>query len=311
MTVPGGADEAPAAEPLGPDEERAAGALSLSCVILTQGSREAELTRAVGSVAALDGDPVEVVVVGNGADVPALPAPVTVVRLSQNEGVPGGRNRGIEASGGAVLLFLDDDGWYPDTGLAEHVRRAFAADPRLGILSFRVVDPQGGPGQRRHVPRVRADDPLRSSQVTTFLGGACAIRREVFDRVGSLPDDFFYGHEETDLAWRALDAGFRVCYDADARMCHPPVLPTRHAEFYRFNARNRVWLARRNLPAPLLVLYLLDWVLVTMVRERRMAALRPWFRGFREGWRRPCGPRRPMRWSTAFRMGRLGRPPVI
>lgn len=285
--------------------------MKLSCVILTQGNRPSELSRAVRGVLDQRGDPVEVVVVGNGADVPALPADVRVVRLEQNEGIPGGRNRGVDASTGDAVLFLDDDGWYPDRGLAEHLRRAFAADPLLGIVSFRVVDPEGGVGQRRHVPRLRADDPLRSSPVTTFLGGACAIRRAVFDRVGVLPVGFFYGHEETDLAWRALDAGFRIRYDADAVMCHPPVLPTRHAEFYRFNARNRVWLARRNLPWPLLVAYLADWLLLTVVRERRSSALRPWFRGFAEGWRRPCGPRRPIRWRTAMRMARLGRPPVI
>ena len=36
-----------------------------------------------------------------------------------------------------------------------------------------------------------------------------------------------------------------------------------------------------------------------------------WFGGFREGWSTPCGPRRPMKWRTVWRLTRLGRPPVI
>jgi GT2 family glycosyltransferase len=173
------------------------------------------------------------------------------------------------------------------------------------------MDPEGGAGQRRHVPRLRAGDPARSSPVTTFLGGASAVRRSAFLQVGGLPERFFYAHEETDLAWRLLGEGYRIEYDAQTVMYHPQVPPTRHADFYRLNARNRVWLARRNLPWPLAVLYLLDWVVLTLVRERSGAALKAWFSGFLEGLREPAGERRPMAWRTAWRMLRLGRPPIV
>ncbi len=208
-------------------------------------------------------------------------------------------------------MFLDDDGWYDSADLGAHLRDRFTAEPKLGIVSFRVRDPEGGPGERRHVPRLRAGDPLRSSKVTTFLGGACAVRRAVFDAAGGLPENFFYAHEETDLAWQALNAGYHIVYDADCVMYHPAVAPTRHAMFYRLNARNRVWLARRNLPWPIALTYLGVWVGMTIARERKLASLRPWFGGFREGWRKPAGPRRPISWRTVWRMTRLGRPPVI
>jgi hypothetical protein len=94
-------------------------------------------------------------------------------------------------------------------------------------------------------------------------------------------------------------------------MHHPSTLATRHDVFYRYNARNRVWLARRNLPWPLALAYLAVWVAVTVLRERRPAALKPWFRGFAEGVREPAGPRRPISWRAAWRMTRLGRPPII
>lgn len=284
---------------------------ALSCVILTRGDRPAELAAAVGSVLAQSGDAVEVVVVGNGADVTGLPEPVRVVRLAENAGIAGGRNAGLRASTGDVVVFLDDDGRLAGTGAAAYLRAAFAADDRLGIVSFRIRDPAGGPGARRHVPRLRAGDPDRSSDVTTFLGGACAVRREVFTRCGEFPAAFFYAHEETDLAWRALDAGFRIRYDAGVEMFHPPDAPTRHPTFYRLNARNRVWLARRRLPWPLAAAYLLVWTALTAARVRRADALRVWAAGFVEGWRTPCGPRRPISWRTAWTMTRLGRPPVV
>ncbi|MEV5711409.1 glycosyltransferase family 2 protein [Actinoallomurus sp. NPDC052274] len=286
--------------------------MRISVVVLTMGNRPVELERAVKSALGQVGVEVEVILVGNGADVPgSWPENVKVVRLPENLGIPGGRNRGVEASSGELILFLDDDGWYESMDLGARLRDMFTRDSKLGIVSFRVRDPEGGPGERRHVPRLRAGDPLRSSDVTTFLGGACAMRRAVFDVAGGLPEDFFYAHEETDLAWQALNAGYRIVYDAESVMFHPAVAPTRHEMFYRLNARNRVWLARRNLPWPLVFAYLGVWVGMTLLRERKPAALRPWFSGFLEGWRKPAGRRRPISWRTVWRMTRLGRPPII
>jgi GT2 family glycosyltransferase len=291
--------------------------VKLSAVVLTMGTRPAELDRAIGSVLGQEHIDVEVVLVGNGAD-PLPPASpyqgderVRVVRLPRNVGIPAGRNSGVAEASGDVVLFLDDDGWYRSTRLGTYLRDRFAADPKLGVISFRVRDPDGGSGERRHVPRLRAGDPERSSVVTTFLGGACAIRRAAFEAAGGLPERFFYAHEETDLAWKVLDAGYRIEYDAAAVMFHPAVLPTRHELFYRYNARNRVWLARRNLPWPLVFVYLGVWMVITVLRERRPQALKAWFKGFAEGWRKPAGARRPIHWSTVWDMTRIGRPPII
>ena len=161
------------------------------------------------------------------------------------------------------------------------------------------------------MPRLRAGDPDRSSVVTTFLGGACAIRRSAYLEAGGLPEVFFYAHEETDLAWRLLGLGYRLEYDAAARMCHHALPNARHAAFYRLDGRNRVLLARRNLPWPLAAAYLLNWFTLTVVRERSATAVRAWVTGFRQGWRMDPGWRRPMSVRTAWRMTRAGRPPVI
>jgi len=286
--------------------------LKLSIVILTMGNRPAELSHAVASTAPLRAAGAELVVVGNGADAGTVPSGVTVLRLAENAGVAAGRNAGVRACAGDVVLFLDDDAWYPDAAaLGERVAARFAADPGLAVLSFRVVDPAGGTGGRWHVPRLRASDPERSSVVTTFAGGVCAIRRSAFLEAGGQPEAFFFGHEETDLSWRLMDLGYRIEYDTTVAVCHPATHNARHETWYRLEARNRVWLARRNLPWPLAVVYLIDWVLITVIRERSRAALRAWFAGFAEGWRRHPGPRRPISLRTAWRMTRFGRPPII
>jgi len=284
--------------------------VKLSCVILTMGDRGAELERAVRSALAQRAAAVEVIVVGNGADVVA-PAAVSVLRLPENIGVAGGRNAGVAAASGDVILFLDDDAWYPGQDVGRHVAERFAAEPDLAVLSFRVVDPDSGAGARWHVPRLRAGDPQRSSEVTTFAGGACAVRRSAFLAAGGLPEAFFYAHEETDLAWRLLGLGYRLEYDAAVVLAHHLEPNARHAGFYRLDGRNRVLLARRNLPWPLACAYLLNWFALTVLRERSGRAVAAWARGFAEGWRMDPGERRRLSARTVGRMIRAGRPPVV
>jgi GT2 family glycosyltransferase len=281
-------------------------------VVLTQGHRPVDLDRAVRSVLAQRGVRADVVVVGNGWTPEGLPDGVGSLALPENVGIPAGRNAGVPHVAGDLLLFLDDDAVLPEPGfLAEAVRR-FAADPGLGLLQPRVDAAGGGEPPRRWTPRLRVGDRRRSSAAFSVWEGAVVTRRDVFDRAGGWPAPFFYAHEGIELAWRTWDAGHTVRYAGDLAVEHPVTAVTRHREFFRLNARNRVWLARRNLPSVLGVPYVLTWTALQVVRSvRSPATLLPWFRGWWEGWRTPAGPRRPLRWRTVARMARHGRPPIV
>jgi GT2 family glycosyltransferase len=177
-------------------------------------------------------------------------------------------------------------------------------------VGFRIAD-ETGVTQRRHVPRLRAGDPMRGGEVTAFLGGAHTLSVPMLREVGHWPEEFFFAHEETDMAWRAADAGWRILYAPELLLQHPRTSPTRHAFFYRVNARNRVFLARRHLPAPLVPVYLGVWVALTVARTHSLPGLRAWFAGFAEGWRSPCGGRRPNVMAHRGPAYASGRPPVI
>lgn len=230
--------------------------------IVTMGDRPQAVEALLASVAMQDVRPTRLVIIGNGTALPDFTAfpgledldgGVTTIELPENLGCPGGRNAGLrrlaEIGDVDVVIELDDDGLLVEKDVFRRVQDHFAADDRLGIVGFRIAD-EHGETQRRHVPRLRAGDPMRGGPVTAFLGGGHAFSMKMLEQTGPWPAEFFFTHEETDLAWRALDAGWKVLYEPELLLQHPKTSPARHAVYYRMTARNRVWLARRNLPLP-------------------------------------------------------------
>jgi GT2 family glycosyltransferase len=283
----------------------------IACVVLTQGRRPVDLGLALDSLLRQRDVELDVVVVGNGWEPSGLPPGVRGVALSQDVGIPGGRNAGVPQTSGELLFFLDDDASLEADDALARVAREFE-DPNLGLLQLRVVPRSGGRPRRDWVPRLRVGDPARSSDVTAVWEGAVAIPRRVFELVGRWPAEFQHAHEGIDLAWRVMDAGFRVRYDGGVAVLHPARdAPMPHAYSLYFGARNRVWLARRHLRLPLGALYVLGFVLRTLPHLRSVREVREAVRGYRDGMRGPCGRRRKLRARTLVRMTLAGRPPII
>jgi GT2 family glycosyltransferase len=283
----------------------------VGCVVLTQGNRPEDLRRAVSSILAQKKVDVDVVVVGNGWIPTGLPEGVKTVGLTANVGIPAGRNSGVSSVEGDLLVFVDDDACLPEPDVLARLAALFAADPSLGLVQPQFADPDGRPTPRQWVPRLRKGDPGRSSDVCAVCEAVVVLPRAVFETIGGWPEPFWYAHEGVDLAWRVWDSGHRVRYVGDVVVHHPVVAPQRHADFYRYTSRNRVLLARRNLPLPVGAAYLTTWILLTVARARTSTARVQSLRGFREGLSAPAGRRRPIRWRTIWRMTRAGRPPVI
>jgi GT2 family glycosyltransferase len=280
-------------------------------VVLTMGNRQDDLHRGLASVLNQRDVELDVVVVGNGWRPVGLPVGVKAHGLTENVGIPAGRNAGVSQVEGDLLFFLDDDACLPEDDILARMATQFEADPTLGMIQPRVVDPDGREAPRRWTPRVRVGDAAQSSPAMNVWEGAIAVRRDAFEFAGGWPKPFWYAHEGIELAWRVWDGGFHVRYDGEIEVHHPAIQPTRHAEFYRYQARNRVWLARRNLPLPVGVVYVMIWAGVSALRLRSRTAVVETLRGYRIGLTLPGGERRPMRWRTIWRMTRAGRPPVI
>jgi GT2 family glycosyltransferase len=278
----------------------------IAVVVLTQGTRPTELARAIASVRAQQQVDPHLVLVVNGAAPPQADRPYQLIVLPENVGIPGGRNIGAAAADARLIMFLDDDAELLDRGLLAAVVDRFKANPRLGAMSIRLIDEEGHT-QQRHVPRVGLQSAEISGPVTHFVGAACVVRAAAFHGVEGFDPRFFYAMEESDLSWRLLDAGWSIWYSADLKVFHPRTTPSRHPRYALLTARNRLWMAWRSLPGPILAGYLLTWTIAAVARG---APLRDVLAGYREAWS-ALPTRQPIRWRTVVRMTLLGRPPVV
>ncbi len=285
---------------------------TVGVVLLTQGTRPDDLARGLDSLLAQTGVELDIVVVGNGWRPVGLPDSVTALALPENEGIPAGRNRGVAEIAGEYVFFLDDDASLPSSSFLIDAIAKIKADPTIGLIQPQVVDASGATNPRRWIPRIRKGSPDHSSNVFSVWEGAVLLPRAVFDATGGWAEPFFYAHEGIDLAWRVWDQGKRTWYAGDLVANHPAITPTRHDYYHRLTARNRVWLAKRNLPWVLAPIYVGTWTGVQLIRfARNRQGWSSWWGGWREGWSTPVSGRRSIKWITVWRMSGSGRPPLI
>ncbi len=287
--------------------------LSVGAVLLTMGNRPEQFTKALKTLQVQRDVKLQIVLVGNGYEIPTRPG-VSVINLPKNIGCPAGRNVGAASLTTDILFFYDDDAWLPDDRTLAKLVELMEHHPEVAAVQCRPVDPVGLPAPRRWQPRmVRCNhSPTGEGPAVWIWEGVSAVRRDVFEKVSGWPGHFFFGHEGIDLMWRIWEMGYVGWYAADLVVHHPATSAKRHELYFRTNARNRVWVALRNLPAPLVPVYLATWTVITLLREcRRPRGLLAWAAGFVEGLRGGWGERRPMSWRTVWRLTKAGHPPVI
>lgn len=283
----------------------------VGAVVLSMGNRPNDLAVALRTLLAQESVHLDTVLVGNGWTPVGVDERVRTLSLPENVGIPQGRNVGAAEANGEFLLFYDDDAALPSPYVVKELVAALQGDPSAATAQPRAVDPHGLPSPRRWVPRLRVRKNDQGGVVAGLWEGVFLIRRAAFDAAGGWPGSFFYGHEGIELLWRVYDCGWHARYVPTVVVHHPATSPTRHAVYYRLNARNRVWVARRNLPLPCAVLHVMLWTLLTVLRVRRFRPLQVWFAGLWEGFTTSAGVARPMTWRTVARLARAGRPPVI
>ncbi len=147
-----------------------------------------------------------------------------------NLGFAAGCNRGIRKAldkGCDYILLLNNDCIVYDKGFLHYGVKLAESDPQCGIVGGKLlfwpdikrIWGTGGYttfwGGMRYIGHEEVDkgqyDEIAERD---FISGALMlIKREVFDRIGLLPEVYFFGKEDREFSTRAKKAGFRLLYN--------------------------------------------------------------------------------------------------
>jgi GT2 family glycosyltransferase len=212
----------------------------------------------------------KVIVVDSGlpeGSAPLLRDGTAAARLrpdDRNLGFSGRCNLGVRsalAEGAERILILKGGAILPP-GALQHLEDALDANPRLGIVSPVIVSRQDpsivisrglrywrSTGRIRHIigDRVENSSAAGPAIVDAVSGCAMLVRREVFDKIGLLGEDYFFGFEDIDFCFRARAAGFETaCVDQAAALDggDTPIGPEPSSRIY-FATRNHLLLTSR------------------------------------------------------------------
>lgn len=148
-------------------------------------------------------------------------ADVHVHWLDCNVGAAEGRNVAIRFGSAPIIVGLDNDAVFSDEACVARAVAHLQRDAKLGSVAFRVIDADTGT-EHAHwdYPAEHFESGVDSFEVTRFLGGGFALRREAFDRAGGFDERLFFGAEEKDLGWRIIKHGWRIRWQRDLAIIH-------------------------------------------------------------------------------------------
>jgi GT2 family glycosyltransferase len=233
----------------------------ISVIIITFGRRE-ELKDCLNSVLMQDSKNFEIILIDNNVseDLSSRASQIAnsvssntvrYIKPPTNLGVAGGRNLGVKEAKGDFLVFIDDDAFLRERDAFRKIRQEFSKNNKVGIISFKVINYFSKEVDRKELPhRNKSLSKDSKFETTYFIGAGHVIRKSVFDQVGLYPDGFFYGMEELDLSFRALDSGYKIFYVPDITVFHKKSLEGRlkNKDVWQKQLENRIRVSIRNLP---------------------------------------------------------------
>ncbi|HEY0895665.1 MAG TPA: glycosyltransferase family 2 protein [Sphingobacteriaceae bacterium] len=212
----------------------------------------------------------ETIVVDNGSEPDPVPAwkvkypQITFIRSDINLGFSKGNNLGIKKSSGDFLFLVNNDTVFTDR-LIPQMLTVFEQRPAVGIASpkiwyfgqDRLIQYAGFTEMSLLTCRNRCIGQFEKdmgqydhlSGPTGYVhGAAMMVRREVVEKAGLMPEEFFLYYEEVDWCESIRKHGFQVWVEPKAVILHKEstsVGKNSKLKEYYMN-RNRILYVRRN-----------------------------------------------------------------
>ena len=144
------------------------------------------------------------------------PASIEVIDDSETDYGPGvSRNIGWKRGSGRYVAFIDDD-CLAEQDWIESLQKVFSENEIGGIEGGITTTDENG-------EKIDFNPPNRF-RWNRFKTANLAVRRDVLEEIGGFDERYHMHREDTDLAWRVIDAGFKMAWVPQCRVHHPEPL---------------------------------------------------------------------------------------
>ena len=200
---------------------------------------------------------------------------VKVIRSNKNLGFAGGNNLGIKAALGDYLFFVNNDTLF---------FRGTRCEVRVAGIDSLIERLKSNPHIGAVCPKIRFawdDAPIQFAGYTPLSsitirnrpigfgesdkgqyneahptpyahGAAMMVKKEVIEKAGLMPEDYFLYYEELDWSMMMRRAGYEIWYEPTFTIFHKESQATGQNSPLRtfYITRNRLLFAKRNVNAP-------------------------------------------------------------
>ena len=214
-------------------------------------------------------DDMEVIVVDNASvqdEASALQTKypqVKVIQSDNNLGFAGGNNLGIKVAKGKFVFLVNNDTFFKDFKV-QSLMDKLESSPKIGIvcpkirfawgnnpIQFTGYTPLSKITVRNKAIGFGEEDrgQYDTPHPTPYAhGAAMMLKREVIEKVGLMPEDYFLYYEELDWSMMITRTGYEIWYEPACTIYHKESQTTGQNSPLRtfYITRNRLLLVQRN-----------------------------------------------------------------
>lgn len=229
-----------------------------------------DIEECIGSIKKLEYKNYHVIIVNNGSNDPnydELPkkySGVIYLKIDVNKGFSGGNNVGIKYAlkhGAEYVLLLSDDVVVRKKFLSELVKfglkhhdagliggkQYFYSEKKLLYAAGGDLNTFTGVVKGIGLNKKDSGQYELKKEVDYIPLAAAMFRKEVFESIGLLPECYYLGGEEGDIAYRAKKSGYKIFFNPDSVCYHKVGYSGKTSYEYLYNRfRNRLMFIDRN-----------------------------------------------------------------
>ena len=225
--------------------------MAIVSIVILSYNRKEDIRESLEKLYSYGLNDIEIIVVDNGSSdgtsqmIESEYPSVRLLKLDKNIGVSG-YNKGFEISKGRYILILDDDS-FPSENSVKRMIEEFEKDETVGIIAF---DVRNYSSYNLVSNQTKKDEQTENKRyLMGFNGAGAGIRKSLIDKIGGYPDEFFLYWNETDLAIRVLNEGYKILWVNDIISYHKYSPKNRDSErgpYYY--TRNLYWIILKYFP---------------------------------------------------------------